>query len=130
MALDIDRQEVNNRVAEIYGGNSASGNSTKGYVLGTDGEVNEVNYLTLAGNEDFMARSEVETLDSNGVAVAVFRANATTEKAGLVYPFEQLSHFLNSDNLVEIVKIIEDNVVVEVYHYVATEEYMKNINLG
>ena len=130
MALDIDRQEVNNRVSEIYGGNSASGNSTKGYVLGTDGTVNEINYLTLAGNEDFMARSEVETLDSNGVAVEVFRANATTEKAGLVYPFEQLSHFLNSDNLVSISKVVENNMVTEVYHYIATEEYMKNINLG
>ena len=130
MALDIDRQEVNNRASEVYGGNSATGNSTKGYVLGTDGNVNEINYLTLAGNEDFMARSEVETLDSNGVAIDVFKANATTEKAGLVYPCEQLSHFENNDSILEsIEKTIEDNMVVEIYHYKATVEYMKNINL-
>ena len=131
MALDIDRQEVNNRSSEIYGGNSATGNSTKGYVLGTDGNVNEINYLTLAGNEDFMARSEVETLDSQGVAIDVFKANATTEKAGLVYPFEPLSHFTNVDSALSFIeKTVEGGVVVETYHFIATEEYMKNINLG
>ena len=124
MADDIDRQEVNNRVADVYGGNSASGNSTKGYTVGTDGTTYEINYLTTAGNDDMMAKSEVITLDSNGVALDVFKANATTEKAGLVYPFDERYHLLNVD------KYIDELGFVEVYHYTATEEYTKNINLG
>ena len=126
MALDIDRQEVNNRAAEIFGGNSAQGNTTNGYLQGTDGTVNDIEYLTTAGNsiDDSIAKSEVITLDDNGVALPVFKANATTEKAGLIYPFDDKIHLLNWD------KYIDELGLHEVYHYSATYEYTKNINLG
>ena len=126
MALDIDRQEVNNRVAEVYGGNEASGNKTEGYIAGTDGTVNNISYLTIPGNaeDDKNAKSEVITLHDNGVAIDVFKANATTEKAGLVYPFDERMHLLNID------KYIDEFGGVEEYHYSATYEYTKNINLG
>lgn len=126
MADDIDREEVNNRIAEVYGGNSASGNKTTGYVVGTDGTENQISYLTTAGNveEDITAKSEVITLDNNGVAINVFKANATTEKAGLVYPFDDKIHLLSWD------KYIDEFGTVEEYHYSATYEYTKNINLG
>ena len=126
MALDIDREEVNNRVAEIYGGNEANGNKTEGYVQGTDGTVNDITYVTTDGNvnANTIAKSELITLDNNGVALDVFKANATTEKAGLVYPFDGRVHLLNWD------KYIDELGLVEEYHYSATYEYTKNINLG
>ena len=126
MALDIDRQEVNNRAAEVFGGNEASGNSTVGYLRGLDGTENEISYVTTEGNDEerALATSEVITLDSNGIALDVFKANATTEKAGLVYPFDNKVHLLSWD------KYIDEFGAAEVYHYSATYEYTKNINLG
>ena len=126
MALDIDRQEVNNRVAEVFGGNEAAGNRTDGYVQGLDGAQNNISYVTTPGNaaEDAVAKSEVLTLHDNGMVIDVFKANATTEKAGLVYPFDDRVHLLSWD------KYIDEFGAVEEYHYTATYEYTKNINLG
>ena len=71
MALDIDRQEVNNRVAEVFGGNEAAGNRTDGYVQGLDGAQNNISYVTTPGNaaEDAVAKSEVLKLHDNGMVI-------------------------------------------------------------
>ena len=124
MADDINRQEVNNRVAEVYGGNAANDTSTDGYVRGLDGTEATIKYNTASGDDGKMATSTVVTRDNNNVALPLFKAKATTDKVGLVYPFNNRSHLRDID------KKLTERGIVETYHYIATYPYTLNINLG
>ena len=90
LAVDIDRQEVNDRIQEIYGNKPIDGNgNTVGKVNGTMGEQN-VFYESTEANDGIRKKirvqSKVTTTDENGIAFPVFKATASTSGNGLTFP--------------------------------------------
>ena len=128
MALDIDRNDVNSRIQEIYG-NSAINNlgDTVGKVKGTAG-VQNVNYranVSSLGSEGI--KSKLITTNSDGVALDLFKATASTlvdRGIGLAYPSDENKHLERVDT-----NIKEDGTNY-VYHYSKTYDYTLHINLG
>ena len=128
MAVDIDRQQVDSRIGEIYGDKSIDslGNTT-GKVRKSD-EVNNIYYtsnVTDLGDQTRVV-SNVKTTDNDGVALDLFKATAST--GDLVFPFgtnfEDRFHLTGSET-----KITDYGTEI-VYHYSATYDYTKHINLG
>lgn len=128
MAEDTNREEVNSRINEIYGNAPIDGNgNTTGKVRGAAGEFN-VYYTSNVTNLGDQTRviSKLKTTNSNGVALDPFKTIASTGR--LVFPFgtgfEDKFHLTGSDTN------ITDYGTEIVYHYSATYDYTKHINLG
>jgi hypothetical protein len=127
MALDINRDEVDARIGQVYGFTPIDGEgNTTGTISGSEG-VKNVNYKSADYTEGTAATrkvSQLVTTDANGYVLDVFKAKARTSQAGLVYPFDKRQHLESID------KIIDELGVVERYRYSATYNYTLNINLG
>lgn len=127
MALDINRDEVDARIGQVYGFTPIDGEgNTTGTISGSEG-VKNVNYRSADYTEGTAATrkvSQLVTTDANGYVLDVFKAKARTSQAGLVYPFDKRQHLESID------KIIDELGVVERYRYSATYNYTLNINLG
>ena len=128
MAEDINRNDVNSRISEIYGSTSIDVNgNTTGKVSGTAGEYNVyyTSNVTELGDQTRVI-SKLKTTNDNGVALDLFKATASTGK--LVFPFgtgfEDKFHLSGSD-----VNITDYGTEI-VYTYSATYDYTKHINLG
>lgn len=128
MALDYNREEVDNRIGEVAGDKPIDSNGdTIGKVKGINGE-SSIQYTstdyTYGANNSSRKVSKVITTDGNGVALEIFKAKARTSTGGLLYPFDDRIHLESVD------KMIDELGAVQIYHYSATYEYTKNINLG
>lgn len=128
MAKDTNRNEVDSRIREIYGDKVIDplGN-TIGKVNGSTG-VNNIYYssnVTSLGDQT-RVESKVKTTDNDGVALDLYKATAST--GTLTFPFgtgfEDKFHLSGSDTN------ITDYGTEIVYHYSATYDYTKHINLG
>jgi hypothetical protein len=129
MALDANREEVDNRVAEIKGDTPIDGSTgrTNGKVVGTDGTEYSIEYASLDNPNPNINRkiSEVITREEgSNIAKDPFKASARTEKAGLLYPFDNKIHLESID------KYIDELGAVQKYKYSATYGYTQHINLG
>lgn len=93
LAIEIadERDEVNNRIQEIYGKSAITGSGfTMGEINGSNGKVG-VTYQTEIDEEmegEKVLSSKLQTVDTNGVAFDVFKAKASTENAGLRFPVD------------------------------------------
>lgn len=127
MALDINREEVDNRIQEVKGDTPIDGTTgmTDGIVVGQNGEQG-IDYTSREQTiSDTTTRvSEVITTDSNGIALDVFKATARTSQGGLLYPFDNKIH------LEDIDKGIDELGAYQKYIYSATYGYTQHINLG
>lgn len=127
MALDINREEVNNRIQEVKGDTPIDGTTgmTDGIVVGQNGEQG-IDYTSREQTvSDTTTRvSEVITTDSEGIALDVFKATARTGQGGLYYPFDNKIH------LEDIDKGIDELGAYQKYIYSATYGYTQHINLG
>jgi len=128
MALDYDREEVDNRVAQVAGDRPIDANGeTIGKVIGSAGE-HRIDYVSTdysyGINDASRKISTVKTLNLDGTALAVFKAKARTSVGYLLYPFDDRIHLESYD------KYIDELGAVEVYKYSATYNYLLHINLG
>ena len=86
LAVDYDREEVNNRIQEIYGNTQIDGNgNTVGKINGTMGEQNvfyESTETSDTRNKDRI-QSILQTTDENEIAFPIFKAKARTSSAGI-----------------------------------------------
>lgn len=127
MALDINREEVDNRIQEVKGDTPIDGTTgmTHGKVVGQNGEQG-IDYTSREQTvSDTTTRvSEVITRDENGVALDVFKATARTSQGGLYYPFDNKIHLESID------KGIDELGAYQKYIYSATYGYTQHINLG
>ena len=117
MAKDENREEVDNRIGEIYGDTTINGNGeTSGKVRSTAGAENSINYKADISNikDTSKLKSNLITTDENGVALDLFKAKASTRQGGLMYPLNRAVHLSNTD--------------FETYK--AAYDYCQHINLG
>ena len=125
MALDYDRDIVNNRLAQIKGDQPIDGNKdTVGMAIASNGEENALYYEGKENPNGTRLTSKLLTTDEAGVALDLFKARARTSVGGLQYPFDKKIHMESYD------RIITELGMEEVYKYSATYNYLLNINLG
>lgn len=128
MALDYNRQEVNNRIAQVLGNQEIDGQGkTIGKVKDNQGNETAIYYESVDYTEGFNSArkvSELQTKDSEGNIYDIYKAKARTSVGGLTYPFD------SKYNLDSVDKYIDELGIVERYKYTATYNYTLNINLG
>lgn len=128
MALDTNREEVNNRIAEVKGDTPIQETTgmTDGKAVGTDGTEYGIKYTSRDNLNTQGKVSEVITTDENGRAIDPFKAKASTAVEQLFYPFDNRVHL---ENYVKDISEL-DGGVVHKYYYSATYPYTLHINLG
>lgn len=125
MAKDYNREEVNNRIQNIYGKTVIDGNGdTVGTVSGANNTDSIYYEANVTGTEGTRVESELITTDSDGIALDVFKTKARTSVGGLVYPFDSRMHLENYDIT------LTGSGLREKYTYSATYNYCLHINLG
>lgn len=124
MALDIDRDEVNNRIQTVTGKTAIDGNGdTVGTASGANGDSTLI-YKGIYNSGTNRIASELQTTDANGVAYDLFKTKARTSAVGLTYPFDSKIHLESYDTY------INELGLVQYYKYSATYNYTLHINLG
>lgn len=127
MALDYNREEVDNRIQEIKGKTQINGEGeTIGTAVGTEGE-KDIFYegaKSAVANGTSRISSKVQTLNADGTAKDLFKAKARTSVGGLTYPFDNRIHLESYDTY------ISELGLVQYYMYSATYNYTLHINLG
>ena len=89
LAKDIDRNEVNERISEVYGHSPIDGNgNTTGAINGTNGEqlVFYESVEDMEGRQSNRVNSVLQTTSKTGATLPIFKARASTYGAGLVFP--------------------------------------------
>ena len=89
LAIDYDREQVNDRIREIYGKNPIDGSgNTIGTVNGSEGTKN-VNYKAVVpSNETTRVVSKLQTTNESGIADDLYKAKARTSTVGLQFPVD------------------------------------------
>ena len=127
MALDYNREEVDNRIQEIKGKTEINGEGeTIGTAVGSEGE-KDIFYegaKSAVANGTSRISSEVQTQNADGTAKDLFKAKARTSVGGLTYPFDNRIHLESYDTY------INELGLVQYYMYSATYNYTLHINLG
>lgn len=126
MALDADRNEVNNRIAEVKGYTAIDGNgNTTGIVVSNTGKENYVYYKAKnVGTNNSRVISEIQTLNSDKTALDLFKAKARTSVGNLTYAFDNQMVISTVDR-----KITGQGLQTTI-NAKATYNYCLNINLG
>ncbi len=136
MALDCDRDMVNNRIQTVAGKSAIDGNGvTIGSATGIDENSKQIeNNLTyqLSGVSDGNSKaiSKLITTDENGVALELFKTTARTSQGGLTFPFARDSENWNGYRLYNADTSITELGVEQKYYYEAIYNYCLHINLG
>ena len=134
MALDYDREVVNNRILEVKGKSPIDGNGdTFGTAVGNEKDsllFYKSNAPENDGNMDKKNISTLQTLNADNSVKELFKAKARTSIGGLYFPvYKDLPnwngfHLTNSDT-----KITELGMTQTLY-YEAIYNYCLHINLG
>ena len=128
MALDYNRQEVNNRIAQILEGSAIDGEGkTVGKAKDINGKETAIYYNATDYSEGLSSArkvSELQTTDEKENIYDIYKTKARTSCGGLTYPFD------SKYNLDSVDKYIDELGIVERYKYTATYNYTLNINLG
>lgn len=127
MALDYNREEVDNRIQEVKGKTEINGEGeTIGTAVGSEGE-KDIFYeggKTSIVNGTSRIASKVQTKNADGTTKDLFKAKAKTSVGGLTYPFDNRIHLESYDTY------INELGLVQYYMYSATYNYTLHINLG
>lgn len=126
MALDANRLTVNNRIAEVKGLTAIDGaGNTTGIAVSSNGNENYIYYKAKnPGTNNSRVVSELQTLNSDGTALDLFKATARTSVGGLTYAFDD-KFVINNSNVT-----IGKNGMNTHFTATATYNYCLNINLG
>ena len=126
MALDADRNDVNNRIAEVKGFTAIDGNgNTTGIVVNSQGDENYVYYKAKnPGTSNSRVISELQTLNSDKTVLDLFKAKARTSVGDLTYGFDNKMVISSVDT-----KITGQGLKTTI-NAKATYNYCLNINLG
>ncbi len=132
MALDYDRDIVNNRIQSVSGKTVIDGNGvTTGTASGTDGENNltyKLDPSTL--DPDKKAISKLVTTNSDGTALDLFKTTARTSVGGLTFPFARDVDNWGGYRLYYENTSLTELGVEQKYYYEAVYNYCLHINLG
>lgn len=134
MALDYDRDIVNNRIQAIEGGSVIDGNgNTTGIAIGNEG-INTLTYESNAvsnnGNDGRKVVSELVTTNEDGTIKDLYKAKARTSIGGLIFPFYRDTQNWNGFRLYNENTSITELGVEQKYFYEAVYNYCLHINLG
>ena len=134
MALDYDREVVNNRIQTIEGDSAIDGNgNTSGVAIG-NGETNSLFYESNAvsnnGNDNKKVVSKLITKNENGTVKDLFKTKARTSIGGLLFPFHKDAQNWNGFHLADVNTTITELGVEQKYVYEAVYNYCLHINLG
>ncbi len=133
MALDANRDEVNNRIQTIAGKSVINGNGiTTGTVIPgitsqNNSDILTYKYDTSISGENAKAISKLITTNSDGTAKDLFKTEARTSIGGLTFPFDNNAdrYALKSEDT-EITELGQEHA----YVYEAIYDYCLHINLG
>ena len=134
MALDYDREVVNNRIQTVEGSSPIDGNgNTTGIAIG-NGETNSLFYESNAvsnnGNDNKKVVSELVTTNEDGTVKEVFKAKARTSIGGLLFPFYKDTQSWNGFHLTDQNTTITELGLEHKFWYEAVYNYCLHINLG
>ena len=123
LALDYNRQEVNDRIREIYGKTVINGmGETIGTVNGSEGSKDVYYNASVPSSENSRVKSELQTTDESGIAYDLFKTKARTSVAGLQFPV---------DNYYRLEYVDADYTLNGIRQtYKAVYEHCLHINLG
>ena len=123
LALDYNRQEVNDRIREIYGKTVINGmGETIGTVNGSEGSKDVYYNASVPSSENSRVKSELQTTDESGIAYDLFKTKARTSVAGLQFPV---------DNYYRLEYVDADYTLNGIRQtYRAVYEHCLHINLG
>ena len=134
MALDYDRDVVNNRIQTVEGNTPISGSGkTTGTAVGNEGTsplFYESNAVTNNGNDNKKVVSELVTTNEDGSVKELFKTRARTSIGGLTFPFHRDSESWNGFHLYNENTTITELGVEQRYWYEAVYNYCLHINLG
>ena len=140
MALDKNREEVDNRINEVYGYSAITGDGkTVGEVKSVTGATAKINYQAniadldtygKSGNKVESLKSKLQTRDSSGKLYDVFKAVASTNTvdAQLLFPASKALRIDKHTRVIE--ERDQENVIIDRTEYVYTGTYLEHINLG
>ena len=134
MALDYDRDVVNNRIQTVEGGMPIDGNgNTTGKAVG-NGTTNSLFYKSNAvlndNNDNKKVVSELVTKNDNGTVKELFKTSARTSIGGLLFPFYKDTQNWNGFHLADFDTSITELGLEQKYWYEAVYNYCLHINLG
>lgn len=134
MALDYDRDVVNNRIQKVEGNMPIDGTgNTVGTAVGNEGKNNleyESNAVINNANDNKKVVSKLITLNEDGTAKDLFKTKARTSIGGLTYPFAKDSENWNGFHLYNENTTITELGLEQKYWYEAVYNYCLHINLG
>lgn len=134
MALDYDREVVNDRIKTVSGNTPIDGaGNTTGTAEGNDGNSSlyyESNAVTNNGNDNKKVVSTLVTTNEDGSVKELFKAKARTSIGGLTFPFYRDTQNWNGFHLYNENTSITELGVEQRYYYEAVYNYCLHINLG
>lgn len=134
MALDYDREVVDNRIQTVEGNSPIDGNgNTTGTAVGngkTSSLFYESNAVSNSGNDGKKVVSKLVTKNENGTVKDLFKAKARTSIGGLLFPFYKDTQNWNGFHLSDVNTTITELGVEQKYLYEAVYNYCLHINLG
>ncbi len=88
-ALDFDREQVNDRIREIYGKTPIDGSgNTISTINGSEGAKDVYYKASVPANENTRIESILQTTKESGIAYDLYKAKARTSTAGLEFPVD------------------------------------------
>ena len=134
MALDYDREVVDNRIQTVEGDSPIDGNgNTTGTAVG-NGETSSLFYESNAvsnnGNDSKKVVSKLVTTNEDGTVKDLFKTKARTSIGGLLFPFHKDAQNWNGFHLADVNTTITELGVEQKYIYEAVYNYCLHINLG
>ena len=134
MALDYDREVVNDRIKTIEGISPIDGNgNTTGKAVGNGSEYSlfyKSNAPLNDANKETKNKSILETLNQDGTVKDVFKAKARTSIGGLLFPFYKDAQNWNGFHLTNVDTSITELGLEQKFYYEAVYNYCLHINLG
>ncbi len=126
IAVQSDDQKV---IAEVSGKTEIDSNGdTTGMAKFTDGTEAEITYSSANAGAGYPTISRVNTTDSEGKVLDIFKAAASTASGNLTFPFDVKDY--DGTALTNIDTYVDEYGAHHKYSFMAVYNYCLNINLG
>ena len=134
MALDYDREVVNNRIQTIKGNSPIDGNGDTTGTAEGNGKESSLFYKSDApendSNNETKNVSKLQTLNEDNSVKELFKTKARTSIGGLLFPFYKDAQNWNGFHLTNVDTTITELGLEQKFFYEAVYNYCLHINLG
>lgn len=129
MALAMEEENAQKVISEVSGKTEINANGdTTGTVTLQNGTQAEITYSSENAGDGYPTISKVNTTNSDGRVLDVFKAKARTSVGNLTFPFDKDG--FDGSSLTDSDVELTDEGVIHHYKFMAVYNYCLNINLG